>query len=319
MRIQRSLSSPQYLAFTVLVCLSVACGRREAEKPATQAVQQTKPADRGGMLVTTGWLADHLGDDRLVILHVSASRESYDQAHIPGAQFVAWDEITADIDGVANELPPVESLTTLVRRLGIDSGDKVVIYDDDQGTMAARTYVTLDYLGLGHAACLLDGQLAVWKAEGRPLSTEGPQVQSSVYFPQVNPRVITSMQKVREIIEGGAGTSLVDCRSAVEFSGDTPGTDIDHGGHIPKAVNVPVQEAIESRDMPRFKPIEQLKELYAAAGLAEGGKAVTYCRTGRSSSLTYFTLKYLGYDVSLYDGSFSQWQASADNPVATGK
>jgi len=301
------------------IALAAACTGRGPESTGAGPVAKAEPVVRSGMLVGSAWLADHLGSSRLVVLQVSTARESYDQGHIPGAQYIGWSEVTVDTNGVANELPSLESLTALVRRLGIDSADRIIIYDDGEGVMAARAYFTLDYLGLGDSAALLDGQLAGWKAEGRPLSTEVPEVVESAYIPRINPGVIAGMDKVREITGGGEASALVDCRAADQFSGETPGSGIQRGGHIPGAINATADGTVESRDLPRFKPADQLRALYADAGLAPGGKAVTYCRTGRSASLGYFTLKYLGYDVALYDGSFSQWQSYPDNPVATGK
>jgi thiosulfate/3-mercaptopyruvate sulfurtransferase len=112
------------------------------------------------MLVTTDWLAGNLSDPKVVVLHVADTPQGYSAGHIPGARFVKWDDIAATRDGIPNELPPTEALVSVVRRLGIEEKSRVVIYDEDGGLYAARLYVTLDYLGLGERAALLDGH---WK------------------------------------------------------------------------------------------------------------------------------------------------------------
>ncbi|MBW7995894.1 MAG: sulfurtransferase [Candidatus Glassbacteria bacterium] len=299
--------------------LVIACGASEQhENSSRPLVVANEPAVRYSMLVSTEWLSERLGADELVILHVSARRDGYDREHIPAARYVGWDQITESDGGIANELPPVEKLTLLVRGLGIDRNSRVVIYDEGNGIMAARAYLTLDYLGLGENSALLDGQLVVWKAEGRPLSDITPEVQLSAFQPEVNSNIVAGMDEVQQIV-GGGDTPLLDCRPPDQFSGEAPGGDIGRGGHIPGAFNLPVIRSLAGPDNPKLLEIDELRALYSQAGFSGDMPVVSYCRTGRSASLSYFVLKYLGYDARLYDGSFSQWQGVEENPVETGQ
>jgi thiosulfate/3-mercaptopyruvate sulfurtransferase len=120
------------------------------------------PAD---MLVQTSWLAAHLADKNLVILHVGTDRNSYDAAHIPGARFLALSEIAVSRNGIPNELPPVNDLKATFERLGVGDHSRVVLYGDMLGLFATRAYFTLDYLGHGSSAALLDGGLEKWSRE----------------------------------------------------------------------------------------------------------------------------------------------------------
>ena len=64
---------------------------------------------------------------------------------------------------------------------------------------------------------------------------------------------------------------------------------------------------------------ELLQKMFAEAGLKPGQKVVTYCNTGMQASHAYFTLRYLGYDVSMYDASFSEWSKAEGTAVVSGK
>lgn len=312
-----------FLNWTKIVFVSLlilGCGTSETQLPQADSGQAQEsspaPAVRESMLASTDWLNDNLGAENLVVLHVSTGPGGYDSEHIPGALYLGWDRIARTEDGVANELPPVDSLTALLRGMGIDRDDRVVIYDEENGIRAARAYLTLDFLGLGDNACLLDGQLKLWKNEGRPLSTETPSVQPSDFQPRLNRGVVVGMEEVRRMVALGE-QGLLDCRPPENFSGQVPGRDIERGGHIPGARNVPALRSQAGEDNPKFLSTDELRELYSRAGFGADKPVVSYCRTGRSASLGYFVLKYLGYDVRLYDGSFSQWQSQQSNPVET--
>ncbi len=292
---------------------------------ATPSVERTAmertPSVRTSMLVSTDWLAAHLNDPNLVILHVAKNRQGYDQGHIQGARFVAWSDLAQPRDGVENELPPLADLVQLVRRLGIHNDSRVVVYDEELGVSAARAYVTLDYLGMGDQTALLDGQLTTWKTQGRPLSTCPPTVPASDFVPRARPEVIIHLQQVRDLVQAkmdgvDVHAAIIDARSPANYCGTDPGEGITRGGHIPGAVNVFSNDTLLDTNQPILRPADQLRALYAPANLKPVDQAVTYCRTGGQGSLSYFVLKYLGYDVRLYDGSFSEWSQAADTPVS---
>jgi thiosulfate/3-mercaptopyruvate sulfurtransferase len=281
----------------------------------------SKPGVRDLMLVSTDWLWKH--HDEVVVLHVARNRDGYEKAHIPGAQFVAWSDLTTTRGGVLNEMPPVEDLVALMRRLGIERDDRVVVYDEGIGIQAARAYVALDYLGMGDRTALLDGGWKKWRADGHPVSTAVPKVAASSFQPQPRPEVLAHLQGVRDLSwaktqAGGAGAALIDARPEREYTGEEAGDQVKRGGHVPGAANVFSGRNVVSEDNPVLRPTDELRSLYEKAGAQPGDKVVTYCRTGGQASLAYFVAKYLGYDTRLYDGSFSEWSAAEDTPVATG-
>lgn len=276
---------------------------------------------RSGMLVSTQWLATRTGQADVVICHVAANRDIYSKTHIPGARFIAWSEVAADRDGVANELPPLEDLLTLMTRLGIAAGDRIVLYDEEGGLSAARAYVAFDYLGLGDRCSLLDGQLKKWQAEGRPLTDELPAAKPASFTPRLQPQIILSLTAMKDAVWARnnivpAPLAIIDARPDPEYSGQSPGKNITRGGHIPGAASVPSTRNV-NEGIPTFRPELELRSLYAQAGVQPGMLTIAYCRTGAQASLTYFVLKYLRVDVRLYDGSYLEWSAQKDLPVAT--
>jgi thiosulfate/3-mercaptopyruvate sulfurtransferase len=291
--------------------------------------ESVQSAVRSDMLVSTDWLAGNLNDPKLILIHVGQDRGIYDQGHIPGARFLDYNGITATRDGVFNQLPPVEQLQRSFSQLGVGDENRVILMSDMQGVLAARVYWTLDYVGYGDKAALLDGGLEKWKDEGHELSVNAPEVQSGRFSPRLNHQVVVSRQIVEDISWLNVNLEapdpvLLDARQPEAYRGAMKSKIMPLGGHIPGAVNVYYLDTLADREIPVFKPVEELRRMYAAAGVEPGRKVVTYCWVGMMASHAYFTLKYLGYDVALYDGSFTEWvdaggktQEQRDQPTAS--
>jgi thiosulfate/3-mercaptopyruvate sulfurtransferase len=214
-------------------------------------------------------------------------------------------ELAISRDGIPSELPDPAELQRLFERAGVSDDTRVVLYGDNLGMAATRAYFTLDYLGHGGRAALLDGGLEKWRAEQRPVSTATPEFKPGRFTPQLRPQVVASLEAVRNL---PSETLLLDARPTSSYT----------GGHIPGAVNLPWLEDLAGKDNPVFRPPEELRRIYEAAGAKPGRKVITSCQVGMSATYLYFTLKYLGYDAAMYDGSFSQWSQTPSAPVVTG-
>ncbi|MFN7928178.1 MAG: sulfurtransferase [Blastocatellia bacterium] len=281
-------------------------------------------AVRSNLLVSTEWLAKNSANPKVVLLHVGQTRKVYDEGHIPGARFLLYSELVAVRGGVLNELPPVEKLQQLFSQIGVSNDSQIVLYCDVQGLLSARTYFTLDYLGLGNNAALLDGGLEKWKAEKRDVVTAVPEVKAGAFTPHLNPKIIAQRETVRDLSwlavnTGNTDTTIVDARPPEAYDGSTKRTDIPQSGHIPGAVNAYWVNNYVSKELPTLKPVAELRKQFEAAGATPDKKVVTYCWIGMMASHAYFTLKYLGYDVAMYDGSFTEWAKSEGTQVISGK
>jgi thiosulfate/3-mercaptopyruvate sulfurtransferase len=265
------------------------------------------------MLVSADWLADHLKDGNLVILHIG-SQKDYDAGHLPGARLAALADISiTDSSGLRLELPPVAALQEAFGKLGVTDSSRIVVYPATETVQpATRVWFTLDYLGLGGRASLLDGGLALWRAQGRPLSAEAPPPAVPGTF-SANPapeRVVTSDWIGARLKD--PNVQLVDARPPDFFSGANPG-EFSRPGHIPGSRNVPISTVLEKDGT--LKSAQSLLEMLTPAGSRT--PIVTYCNTGQQATLLYFVGRYLGLDVRLYDGSMQDWARQPNLPVET--
>jgi thiosulfate/3-mercaptopyruvate sulfurtransferase len=307
---------PRQIALVVAIAISLVLVPASAARSEQKAAA---PQVRASMLVTTDWLARNLSAADLSVIHVAAERKDFDEAHIPGARFLSWDDLTAARDGVPNELPPIEHLEALFTRLGVGNRGRIVLYGDRKGLSAARAWFTLDYLGQGDRAALLDGGLEKWTAERRPVATEAATVAAKPFDPRVVPDVVVGRDVVRDVSwlsRRSGAVALIDARPPAEYSGEKPGEAISRPGHIPGAKNIFWERHFAAEGPPVLRPSGELLAMFRAEGAVPGALVVTYCRTGGQASHSYFVAKYLGLDPKMYDGSFIDWQAADDTEVA---
>lgn len=275
------------------------------------------PAARGSMVVTTEWVAQHLKDRDLVLLHVGEKKD-YDAAHLPGAQFLPRESfgIRDSDSNLTLQLPPVPALVERLGALGVSDTSRVVLYfGTDWVTPTARAYVTFDYLGLGDRTSIMDGGLPAWQAEHRPVTADVVPPRAGRFTPRPRSDVIVNLAQVRDHLRA-PGTIIVDSRTPEFFSGEKPGS-MPRAGRIPGARNIPFSSLVT--DGNKLKDAASLRAIFGEQGAAGGKSLITYCHIGQQASLDYFVAKYLGFRVRLYDGSFEEWSRHAELPVETGK
>ena len=271
------------------------------------------------MLVSTDWLAQHLNDPLVVVVEVG-DRAQFDAGHVPGARFIAQSEIVADCDGLPNEIPSENVVVDAFTRAGVTDWKRLVITSRDP-LLAARAWFTLDYLGHGYRTSLLDGGIARWTAEKRPLTTATPYVAPAQFTVFSRPYSVMAGAQVKQLVRGrGTSTApivLIDARPPDHFLGETAGVGVKRPGRIPDAENIPWTANFTGEAAPVLRTADELRAMYASANVTDDAIVIAYCRTGMQASVTYFVLRYLGYDVALYDGSFVEWSAANDTVVVS--
>ena len=270
---------------------------------------------RESLLVSTGWLADHLKDPKLVILAVGDKGE-YDTAHIPGSVFVDYMETHAmkSPAGLTLEMLPLAEEVEVFQKIGISNDSRVVLYPlKDWNAQTARIYVTLDSMGLGANASVMNGGLPAWQREGRPVTPAAPKVTRGKIVPCAQGDVVADLEYVRTHMKT-AGTAIVDARLAEYYTGAT----IPKGrraGHIPGASNIAFNSLVDGDG--KLLALEALQAKFKDAGIKPGDRVVSYCHIGQQASEVYFVARYLGYDARLYDGSWEEWSGRSELPADT--
>jgi thiosulfate/3-mercaptopyruvate sulfurtransferase len=273
-------------------------------------------------LVSTQWVADHLGDPSLRLLESNEDLLLYDVGHVPGAQKIDWH---ADLnDATVRDYVDREQFQARVRALGIDESTPVVFYGDKNNWWATYAFWVFRLFGFENAR-VMDGGRTKWEQEGRPMTTDRPSFPGTQYHApeRDDARIRAFMPDVHAHLK--AGGKLIDVRSPAEFTGEKlhmpeyPQEGTLRGGHIPGARNVPWARAANADGT--FKSADELRAIYEQeAGLGPSADVVAYCRIGERSSHTWFVLTYLlGYDkVRNYDGSWTEWGNAVRAPIARG-
>jgi thiosulfate/3-mercaptopyruvate sulfurtransferase len=270
------------------------------------------------VLVSTDWLAGHLGDHNVVVAEVDESPDLYEEGHIPGAVILHWKDDLQD--PIERDLIEKGAFEQLMASHGISNGTTVVVYGDKNNWFAAYAYWYLKIYGHGDVR-ILNGGRQKWIDEGRELTTDVPPAGAASYTASERDESIRVYRDQVLAGLGQGGIELVDVRSPQEYSGELmapPGYEQEGAsrtGHIPGAQSVPWATAV--RDDGTFKSSADLQELYGGKGVTSDKEVRVYCRIGERSAHTWFVLQeLLGYPtVKNYDGSWTEWGNLVDVPI----
>lgn len=274
-------------------------------------------------LVTTDWLAGHLGDPGQVVLDCSwylpeAGKRGIDdfrRRHIPSARFIDLGTVSDSDSPYVNMLPPAEQWSREIGRLGIDNDTLAIVYD--AGYVSARLWWMFRVFGHDRVR-ILDGGLRKWIAEGRPTEAGEPPPAAPSTF-SVKPRLgqVATLEEVRAALAGGA--TVVDARTAARFDGtEASGYPGVASGHMPNAINTPWARFFDPAHNYAFVDAETAAEVFATAGADVAGPVITTCGSGVTAAILGFMIERAGNaDWKLYDGSWHEWGQQPDTPKLT--
>ncbi|HEX8841486.1 MAG TPA: sulfurtransferase [Sphingomicrobium sp.] len=273
-------------------------------------------------LVSTEWLAQHLGQPDLVVVdsswHMPASgrsgRDEYVASHIPGARFLDIDELSDHADPAPHMLPSAEEFGPAMERLGIGRDDRIVVYDNSPIRTAARGWFMVRHFGARQVA-LLDGGFQKWTTERRPTESGEPAPRAADFQAEERGDEVVTKQ---QILAGEVRTALLDARGKARFEGSEP--DPRPGvepGHIPGACNLPFGALYN--DDGTFRSRDEIRRLFAEADVDPYEPFTASCGSGVTAISLIFAAHLLGNDsTKLYDGSWAEWGSDPATPKALG-
>jgi thiosulfate/3-mercaptopyruvate sulfurtransferase len=246
---------------------------------------------------------------------VESGRADYDAAHIPGAAFA---DLVHDLSDPSSDLrftlPSVPALEAALSRLGLSERHSCVVYSTGSVMWATRLWWMLRALGC-ERVFVLDGGLAKWRAEGRPIATGNETYPPAQFVATPVARRWADRDEVLAAIGDGAVCTINALTASVHAG--TSETSYGRKGHIAGSVNVPFPALLEKDGT--FAAPEQIRAAFEAAGVLGAPRKICYCGGGIAATLDALALALIGHtDVAVYDGSLSEWSRDPALPMQTG-
>ncbi len=279
-------------------------------------------------LVSTQWLADHLGGSALLVVDASVAAFTHPNGangylsgheqyvldgHIEGAVFADLIEEFSDPDGAYPFTRPQHTrFIAAAGALGVTPETTVIIYDTAVGQWAARLWWLLRSFGHDRVA-VLDGGLTKWRAEGRPVDLGHVEPSPAVFDGVERPELWADKAEVEAVVRGQIAAALVCSVPPKEFTGEA--SPRPRAGHIPGSISAPAARLV-NRETNAALPAAALRETFA--DVLGAPRLIAYCAGGIAATAAALALTVLGEtNVAVYDGSLNEWTADPDAPLVT--
>ncbi len=280
---------------------------------------------RSDALVSTEWLASHIDAPDVCIVDASFylpaqkrdPKAEFGKQHIPGAVYFDIDEIADKTNPLPHMLPSPEQFAQQAARLGLGTGNKIVVYDTTPMTGACRVWWMFRVMGYKDVA-ILDGGLPKWMAEGRTVTDAITVPREKPFSARLDKALVRSIDDVKSLLDSKK-EQVVDARAANRFRGEVPEARAHlRIGHMPGAFNLPYTDLIDPKTG-TMRPEAELKAAIDRSGIDPSKKVTASCGSGVTACVVALGLYLTGApDAAIYDGSWTEWGGRTDTPIVTG-
>jgi thiosulfate/3-mercaptopyruvate sulfurtransferase len=290
------------VVISVLAIPASACGNSATTQPAANTTTGGQTYPNAALLVNGAWLKTKANDARLVIIDTRKDAD-YAAGHIQNA--INIPPAALDVKNEAGDgsvLRTAAELSDVFGKNGVSNTSTVVLCGAANADYSSsRLFWALEYLGHKDAH-ILDGGYAKWTADGNATATEKAARAAVTFSPSANPKVIATKEHVKSNL-GNANAVIVDSRNATDFVVK----------RIPGAMNILVQDYLNADGT--MKSYADMKAFLDSKGITPGKTVIANCYVGYRSAQAYFVYRLMGFEVSNYDGSTTEWFADSSLPT----
>lgn len=310
MKVRKSIV--MLLVLALLVGLA-GCAKTSQETAKTVETPASTDQVNAQVFVEASWLKANL--DKVIVLDVRKA-DDYSAGHIPGAINAPWQSL-ANMTGKSGDpgwgtILPANELANKLGAMGIDGQKTIITYAAPPGWGEdGRVMWVLQMAGVKNVK-MLNGGWKAWQAVQGAASTDIPKptvVTFSIAGLDQTLNVTTDYINANQ-----SKIKLVDVRSDKEYKGANDFGEA-RGGHVPGAISLPFTNMFKEDGT--IKSSDDLKKLFADAGLKTDDEIICYCTKGIRSGYMTVILRNLGYTKARnWDASYYEWAGNASLPVA---